>query len=775
VQTVSVPRCEPLLLQYGVSPSIGKAVITYAPQLPDGLLFDLSSNSVSGYGTVQLRLRLNGDSFKPSSTPWKGRIFLDAGGRKASVPLTVTRAIAYVRLDTLAGSTRMGSLRESDVVVEAKGFRLCKQVTASFGGPEATVPAASVATDGTSAVFRLPRLAVPGIVSVTTSDGGRPVYTSTTTNRLDVRTYRSQTGLPFQNLGLGFDFADFERAFGPKRIFYVIPDPFWLTVFAGINGALQGRGVCFGMSLTGLDLRREPGMLATLPPGGRKAPFDLTGAVGPSNQLEQLVRTNQLKVVSHQVSDAYMTGAVVNLGRTTTQWADLVRASFVGGRFPVISLRQGTDRQAMHVVVPYDVRAGSAPGEFLVDVYDSNAPYVEAEDESFATHVARVDSSVLHVRPDGSWELPSSKYSGKTLSSIVVIPPYHLTGPFTFNAAEGVDKIVRLLNLPQDPTRSPATSQPRQPSSRISAVTVGGRALRPLRDGVEVAGSAVSVPWTIPARRGTTGAGRLVRARRGSVVEMLLTGTRAGTDRRLLLAPDLVAEVIAGTSPGETDRVRVGASGSVGFVNGGRSAPLTIRVTSVTGRSVELRTSAPPGASDTVTLAGDGVRIVHRGAPAVARITLGGTAAGVPTSVVTAPVRLTSGTTTIGARSWARLGDTPLTVTSGGRTRPLSARRHVLAPASALAVRVVGTGRLRAAEVTVRSPARSRGSLLTVRLGTGRQVPSTSAVAIGRVQRVRVPIRGRALPSRVRVVIVTTRTTHPVVSSVRARALRVRR
>ena len=283
-------------------------------------------------------------------------------------------------------------------------------------------------------------------------------------------------GLAFQNPGLGFDFADFERAFGPKRIFWVIPDPFWLSAFMGVKGALDGRGVCFGMSLAGLDLRRQPGVTSSLPPGGKTVPFALTGSSGPSNALEQIVRANQLKVISHQVSDAYLTGALQNLTRTTTQWANLIRASFAGGRFPVISLRKGTDRTAMHVVVPYDVRNGELPGEYLVDVYDSNMPYVDAEDETFSTHQSRVDKSVIHVSPDGSWRLASSEYSGLTLSSAVVIPPYHLTGPWTMNALEGLDKLVRLLNLPEDPKRSPM-SVGGGPSSRISGVAVDGKPL----------------------------------------------------------------------------------------------------------------------------------------------------------------------------------------------------------------------------------------------------------------------------------------------------------
>src|SRR5262249_9036985 len=118
-----------------------------------------------------------------------------------------------------------------------------------------------------------------------------------------------------------------------------------------------------------------------------------------------------------------------------------VYAALQAGQGPILSVSYGTKG---HVLVAYDLEKGDGAGDFYIDVYDPNVPFLPAENDATTKgfdgrvlHTMRQQDSRIHVHADGTWSFPLLRGDGNStgdwcgrLPNLAVIPysqlPTHL-------------------------------------------------------------------------------------------------------------------------------------------------------------------------------------------------------------------------------------------------------------------------------------------------------------------------------------------------------------
>src|SRR5262249_36002444 len=152
-------------------------------------------------------------------------------------------------------------------------------------------------------------------------------------------------------------------------------------------GLLNGKGACFGMVLTSIQMQNNPGLInATngLPSGASATVFNLqAGGSGPASQaLRWTIEKNHLAQFSAEMAH-YAGGWAADsvLGRHSAPAIyDQIASLLQSGQHPIISLRGG----ANHAVVAYDLE-GDRNGVYYIDVYDPNRPFAPGGDGTRAT------------------------------------------------------------------------------------------------------------------------------------------------------------------------------------------------------------------------------------------------------------------------------------------------------------------------------------------------------------------------------------------------------
>jgi hypothetical protein len=179
-----------------------------------------------------------------------------------------------------------------------------------------------------------------------------------------------------------------------------------------------------------------------------------------------------------------------------------VAASLLKGDGPLITLREdlGLTHHPGHVLVAYDLQKGTQ-GDFYIDVYDPNVPFLDVSDpnapllssendptavlpDGTTLHTLRENDSRVHVFADRHWEFPLLGVDGQSpeqpwasgMDGLEVIPysklPTHLNGPWsltgfltTFFGDAGATQITdaaghTLLGADGSLNRDPATRLP---------------------------------------------------------------------------------------------------------------------------------------------------------------------------------------------------------------------------------------------------------------------------------------------------------------------------
>ena len=317
-----------------------------------------------------------------------------------------------------------------------------------------------------------------------------------------------------------------------------------------------------------------------------------------------------------------MATAAKNLANGGANTRGTIVDGLLNGHRPLIVVRDSaTDG---HVVVAYDVRADTAPGAYLIDVYDPNVPFTAEETTAPNTHVARMETSVIHVGANGHWSHVGGY--GRTWSggpgTLVAVPwgtvprtptlPSTLSGlvslivPFASGTAPAqvVDAAGRtLLDAQGRPNADPAT---RIPGSDVLPSLSGPKG-RP----ISIVPAAGSYTTSLPATAsGTTGLGviapgfsatvRGVRTGSGATNRVEVDGAAGGLTVEAARGGDLeatLARAASGTPYGADLTVRGGdpgvhafalaaGGGAAGYRNGGGAATVAIRLRGSNSRGI---------------------------------------------------------------------------------------------------------------------------------------------------------------------------------------------
>ena len=123
------------------------------------------------------------------------------------------------------------------------------------------------------------------------------------------------------------------------------------------------------------------------------------------NEMRAAINTNPVS------SGMYGDGAVVLIGH--------VFVSFEPAPYGGVKLYDWEG----HAVLAYNIEPANPdnPDQGVVDVYDSNQPFVPAEDSDPQLHQSKANSSRLFINADGTWSFPGLGWSGRR-SQIEIIP-----------------------------------------------------------------------------------------------------------------------------------------------------------------------------------------------------------------------------------------------------------------------------------------------------------------------------------------------------------------
>jgi hypothetical protein len=327
--------------------------------------------------------------------------------------------------------------------------------------------------------------------------------------------------------------------------------------------------------------------------------------------------------------------------------------------YPIVTLQHGS---LGHAVLAYNV-VDNSDGTSDVYVYDSNRPFVPAEDANGGFHADRVGASVIHMDPNrGAWSFrmaDGSTWGGGDGGTIYVAPE---------------STIPQNPSLPGLSTVGVALTYLVFGSADGSVRTTGpsaGAAYLPTLD-----------PHAIP------GAGGTMIARNRSIASTFVARRRGHYNAAVMSHGFAASANNVVTKPGVRD-VLSGNGRSVAF-DGGMPRPLTLQLgeqsqtASGTAWSATLQTHADAGHPDSASLSKTGsLTYAHAGGAATVTFTLSQRRAGAsPTTFASGPVQL-GARARLSVSPAARLGSVRLTVRAGGRTRTMTLRNRV-APAGVL-------------------------------------------------------------------------------------------
>jgi hypothetical protein len=561
--------------------------------------------------------------------------------------------------------------RRAATQLKLTGNGFCPGTTLQVGNTLAMANA-TVAPDGRSLRFRLPRLATTGPVTIV-PPGGAVKYP--TSNGVTVRTFRNYNGYQFENFGWGsLSWGELVDAYGKDSLFltanpcwpfYDCPvltplvDPMAYLTFLSLKEAVHVSGEhCFGMVRTLQFFLSGLKNLEQFTPGADH-PYALASSSGPNTKLRHFLDGQHTVQWSKEGLHAF-------LNRTKDPIAQAKRVrSALQSDFPGVALffEGGTIKTKGHVVTAYDLEE-TAPDEFNIYVYDNETPFKAAEEigpTKEMTHLDREtgDQGVIQVR-GGRWTFVSGSNSWSGTGGTMWAMPFN--------------------TVPQNPTLiTPYTAltftlgQFGSPAGAARVASIPARAQwLPILD-----------KNALPMAAGT------LLAQGSRSLSHTVKGTKDGTYSELLTGKGFSGTVTdVRTSPGVMDRITADPARRMLQFSGSRSRQLTLTVTTASpggaNHTAIIKTTTTAKGVDRTRLAPNGAVIYeHRGKATRFSVELSSVTpgAGIP-RVVAGPLRIASGDRlTITPRDWRSLSKVRLEVrkASGARqvrnlkVRPVSA------------------------------------------------------------------------------------------------------
>ncbi|MBI5103443.1 MAG: hypothetical protein HZB46_00355 [Solirubrobacterales bacterium] len=553
--------------------------------------------------TVGGTIRLTGSPTRAAA----GTMTLKAtspGAPERTLALPVVPATGTATLDRTFGLTPRRLQPGTPIHLSGNGF--CPGTRVQLGNAVADV---TLDTNNLGLTFNVPRLAADGPVRIL-PPGTQPAFT--TTNPIDVESFRSRNSFPFANYGFGhLSITELTDAFGADDLFIKV-NPCWpwgsCTIVTGILNPIaalswgvldimlhESGGHCFGFSHAVQELTTGKERYTRF--ASVSAAIDLpNGPSGPSGSLGDWLDAQHALQGSGQFLTAW--GARDD---TVAGQLDRLRGELAANRDAIVSLSHGSGfDQAGHAMLAYDLVPAADGGQDIL-VYDSNRPFLADERTQLGTYAARENASAIHINPDGhgwSFNLGSETWTG---------------------GDDGKMFIAKTSDIPDNPSLAGISD----------AADVGLHALFG-SDGSVKTTDATKGTELLPALDPNAppgAAGALIAPNGARTLSQTFQGSGSGTYSQVVTGPGFASSIDGvRTGAGVKDEVSSG-NGKVTF-DSGQSRTLELSVARAGGgaaaraaalpgtvRAATVRTTAAKGGSDAVEVArGGGLEYRHEGA-----------------------------------------------------------------------------------------------------------------------------------------------------------------
>jgi len=692
--TIEAPFSSPVSLALstsGETPDVSSLTL-------EKTVLEPSDFNLSGVNEQTLRITRNGNgasagSFNVYVLGTSGSFF------EPAATVIVTRGAPVVSsISTSSGRTPQALQAGTPVTISGSGF--CPGTTVQFGNSKA-VATPSINSNGTQLTMNVPRLATSGPVSVTSGGASASAPTPMT-----IDSYRNVNGYPFHNYLPSIDFEQLTDAFGEDQTYDTIDlcwpfgcnihfrDPMAMILNAIANASLDS-GACFGISLSSQRFLEGDRSLSEFPPGSASNIFGLEGQGGPSGQLTNFINAmhvSQLSTefLSHWLTTSTSQGTAGGVSMSKSVFEE-IQSVLNSGRHPLVALQEGGTG---HVVVAYDLEG--APGDYYIDVYDSNDPFGQGGDENSTDgshHQQNWETSRIHVGSDGEWTLPSTGISGGVTGLVVTDPaslPTHPTMPTGLGLLKAIGGGLFGSAGPGSTTGAGHMAPP--PSTVTQLSDSAGHTLF-------AANGALN---TNPATRlAAAPFSPLVGARAHSAandaqppiillppgvgaLKATITGTGTGPDTHTLIGHGFAGQIDTQASNGVKDTLALlPGGGQVGFSTAAAHKPLTLTLIGAASkerRTAQISTTSFGGPGDVLAFTGgqSGLAFTHHGAATTFSLTLSGLGPrSAPSVFQSGPLHITAGATArIGAIRWSALAGSTLRIRIGGRTLVVHNHAH---------------------------------------------------------------------------------------------------
>jgi hypothetical protein len=732
--SISVPPCSTgavgvrTTIEPGFSPPLDLALST-SGATPDvgALALEKSMLEAADFGFVDeneqvLRVTRN-------ATPASGSFDVYVAGSAgpfAEPAATVEVKRASPTVSSL--STNFGRIPQSlqpgtPVTINGAGF--CPGSTVTFGNSDGVATPTSINPQGTQLTVNVPPLATSGQVTVTSAGA-----TGTAPSTMSIDTYRNVNGYQFHNYDPSIDFEQLTDAFGENQTYDTIDlcwpfgcnvkfrDPFAMLLNAFANATLDS-GACFGISLSSQRFLEGDRFLDEFPPGHASSIFGLDSRSGPSGELTNFINAMHVSQLSTEFLGHYLAraaalgieGGAAGSATIFNEISEVLRA----GRHPLVALAEGTTG---HVVVAYNLEG--APGNYSIDVYDSNLPFNEGgnEETEGSHHHDNYIASRISVNSDGEWSLPSSGMHGNINGIVVTDPgqlPLHPTIPTGLGILKALGGIIFGSAGPGSTTEQGATPPPPSTVTQLSnaaghtlyaangqlnenpATRLGAAPFAPLVGGTQAASTVGAAAHAAHATAhaaqavahaaAATPPGQVILLPPGAgTLQETVTGTGSGPDTHTLLGPSSAGQISTQATKGVSDTLTLSPTGgTLGFSTQAAHKPLTLTLLSIAGqerRSAQIATTSFAGAGDSAAFTGgqNGLSFVHHGRATTFSLTLSAQGPhSAPAVFQSGPLHLGAGAhVRVGAIRWSRLAGSTLRVTIGRHA--LTVRNRLRAP-----------------------------------------------------------------------------------------------
>jgi hypothetical protein len=292
------------------------------------------------------------------------------------------------------------------------GAGFCPGTKVAVGDPDNPATPEAIASDGTSATFRVPRGASTGPIHVLPAAGQGFDGPS-----VEVRSFRNTFGFSWKNgdYGLRLNEELIDELFGKDEtninVFgWLIRKPEAYEFETITNKHIPG-GICFGMAYASLEFRDFPGEVSSFPRTGGNDPWHMDSSGAPSSQLLKFVTQRFSLQFTDQLIPAEV-NAVLGIHGTDDDINE-IKAGLATGEPVIIGMVHWNGPSIEgHTVLAYDTHP-LPDGSTAVDVANSNVPYTTGEEGDPAAHDAAEFTRSQIIIKNGNWTFPEgADFSG---------------------------------------------------------------------------------------------------------------------------------------------------------------------------------------------------------------------------------------------------------------------------------------------------------------------------------------------------------------------------